>query len=82
MTKKTKITNNSNDQLMRTTETEEFIMNKNLHIKVNGFDIYLGIARNEKTKQRTLKNAYKNQLLRQSQERSSFKQEYEMARLY
>lgn len=82
MTKKTKNAYNSNDQLMSITEMEEFIMNKNLHIKVNGFDIYLGIARNEKTKQNTLKKAYKNQLLRQSQERNSFKQEYEMARLY
>lgn len=57
-------------------------MKRNLHIKVNGFDIYLGIAKNDKKKQHELRKAYQNQLLRQSQERSSFKQEYDLARLY
>ena len=64
------------------TGLEEFIMKRNLHIKVNGFDIYLGIAKNDKKKQHELRKAYQNQLLRNSQERSSFKQEYDLARLY
>lgn len=57
-------------------------MKRNLHIKVNGFDIYLGIAKNDKKKQNDLKKAYQNQLLRNAQERSSFRQEYDLARLY
>lgn len=57
-------------------------MSKNLHIKVNGFDIYLGIAKNDKKKQHELRTAYQNQMLRKNQERTSFKQEYDMARLY
>ncbi len=57
-------------------------MKRNLHIKVNGFDIYLGISKSDKKKQHDLKKAYQNQLLRNTQERSSFKQEYDLARLY
>lgn len=57
-------------------------MSKNLHIKVNGFDIYLGISKNDKKKQLDLNKAYQNQMLRKSSERTSFKQEYDMARLY
>lgn len=57
-------------------------MKKNLHIKVNGFDIYLGINKSTKQKQQELKRAYQNQILRQTDNRTSFKQEYDLARLY
>lgn len=57
-------------------------MQRNLHIRVNGFDIYLGVNKSEKKKQQQLKSAYKNQLMRENQARTSFKSEYDLARLY
>ena len=57
-------------------------MKKNLHLKVKGFDIYLGINKSTMQKQKELQQAYQNQLMRQTEQRTSFKQEYDLARLY
>lgn len=57
-------------------------MSKNITIKVNGFNIYLGISKNEKKANQNVSRAYQNQLHRKAQERSSFKQEYDLARLF
>ncbi len=57
-------------------------MKKNLHIKINGFDIYMGISQNANRMQYELERAYQNKLTRESQERARFQQEYDLARLY
>lgn len=57
-------------------------MSKNIRIRVNGFDIYLGISKTDKKKRQSLDRAYQNQVQKNELERARFKQEYTMAKLY
>lgn len=60
---------------------EETPMKKQLHIHVNGFDIYLGISKNLTQQEKELIKAYENQQLEKELEMMAAKAEYDMRRL-